>query len=380
MTYRRAKLPLAFYLGTLMTLSGVIASREPPKAGYAIVSARPAPSEVRPLARYYDLKADTPAAHAATIARLPGGAMVAFWFAGTREGAGDVRIFGSRFEDGRWAVPEPVLDVARVMAGEWRFVRKLGNPVAYVDSSGLLHLFFVSVSLGGWATSNLNEITSADGGVTWDRPRVLPTSPFANLSTLARTSALPRADGGFDLPVYHEGARKFPELLRFAARRSNHDFVKIRMGPGTDLLQPAVAPLSALTAVALLRDAGPDRRLKTTFTRDGGLTWSTPAATDQANPDSSVAVARLSDGTLLMAYNPRIDGRSELALASSRDGLHWDRLRTVELESGGEFSYPALFADDDNDLHLVYTWKRKHIRHLHFNRQWLVPDPAGDRQ
>jgi predicted neuraminidase len=325
------------------------------------------------------LKADTPAAHAATITRLPDRSVAAFWFAGSREGAGDVQIFGARLESGNWTAPEPALSVARAMGDEWRFVRKLGNPVAHVEASGQLHLFFVSVSLGGWATSNLNQISSSDGGRTWNRARVLATSPFANLSTLARTNAVPRSDGGFDLPVYHEGARKFPELLRFSAQRSNHDYVKVRMGSGHDLLQPAVAPLNERTAVALLRDAGPDRRLKAIQTTDGGATWTAPIATDQINPDASIAVSRLSDGTLLMAYNPRNDGRSELALAVSVDGLRWTKRRTVEFEPGGEFSYPSLLADDDNDLHLVYTLKRKHIRHLHFNRAWLMAAGEGER-
>lgn len=376
----RFPLRLSFFLGGLAMTLGAIATRHEPKAGYAVPLVRAAESDTQPMSARSDLKADTSAAHAATIVRLPDRSVAAFWFAGSREGAGDVRIFTARSASGRWGTPEPVLDVARVMSDEWRFVRKLGNPVAYVDPSGLLHLFFVSVSLGGWATSNLNQVTSPDGGRSWGRARVLATSPFANLSTLARTAPLARSDGGFDIPVYHEGARKFPELLRFSARRSNHDYSKIRMGPGRDLLQPAVVSLNERAAVGLLRDAGNARQLKAVQTQDGGSTWSSPIPTDQHNPDSSMAVSRLSDGLLLMAYNPRKDGRSELAVAVSRDGLRWTRQRTVEFEPGGEFSYPALLTDDENEMHLVYTWNRKHIRHLQFNRAWLFAGEKDVRQ
>jgi predicted neuraminidase len=370
----------ALFFVSLLALLVAIAVRPEAQSGYVVPGGRAAPLDARPFSALSELKADTAAAHAATIVRLPDRNVAAFWFAGSREGAGDVKIFTARTEFGRWTAPEPVLDVARVMADEWRFVRKLGNPVAYVDPSGLLHLFFVSVSLGGWATSNLNQMTSPDGGRNWNRARILVTSPFANLSTLARTTALARTDGGFDLPVYHEGARKFPELLRFSMQRSNHDFRKIRMGPGNRLLQPALAPLDEMAAVALLRDAGSDRVLKAIQTRDGGATWSSPIATDQHNPDSSVAVARLSNGMLLMAYNPRRDGRSELSLAVSSDGLRWTPKRTIEFEPGGEFSYPTLLVDDDDDLHLVYTWNRKHIRHLRFNLAWLSSKEAGVHQ
>jgi predicted neuraminidase len=372
----RLPLRFAFFLGGLVMTLAAIATKHDTASGYAVPVVRNEVSDARPMSQFIDLRADTPAAHAGTIVRLSDRNVAAFWFAGSREGAGDVRIFTARTESGRWSTPEPALDVARVMSDEWRFVRKLGNPVAYVDPSGLLHLFFVSVSLGGWATSNLNQVTSPDGGRSWGRARVLAASPFANLSTLARTGPLPRSDGGFDLPVYHEGARKFPELLRFSAQRSNHDYLKIRMGPGRDLLQPAIVAFNEWAAVGLLRDAGGDRQLKAIQTQDGGSTWSSPIPTDQHNPDSSIAVSRLSDGLLLMAYNPRKDGRSELALAVSRDGLRWTRLRSVEFEQGGEFSYPALLADDENEMHLVYTWNRKHIRHLKFNRAWLF---AGEK-
>ena len=370
-------LRLGLFLGCLAASVLAVSLREAPQAGFAIPRSAAAPPDAIPVAVRSNLKADVPAAHAATVARLPDRTLVAFWFAGSREGAGDVRIFGSRLESDRWSPPEPVISVERVMADEWRFVRKLGNPVAYVDSSGLLHLFFVSVSLGGWATSNLNQITSVDGGRQWGRARQLTTSPFANLSTLARSTPVPRLDGGFDLPIYHEGARKFPELLRFDATRSNHDFRKLRIGTAFGYLQPALVATGDRTALALLRDAGSERRLRASLTDDGGVTWTPPLATDQANPDSSVAVSRLSDGSLLLAYNPRTDGRTELSLAVSTDGRSWTKARVVELEAGGEFSYPSLLTDDDNDMHLVYTWQRKHIRHLRFNRAWLTAQEGG---
>jgi alpha-L-fucosidase len=62
-----------------------------------------------------------------------------------------------------------------------------------------------------------------------------------------------------------------------------------------------------------------------------------------------------------------------LALATSADGLRWHRRRVVEFEAGGEFSYPALLVAGDDEIHLSYTWQRKHIRHLRFNRGWLEP-------
>lgn len=363
------------FVVALATTTVIAGLRTPPGGEFETASAgsaaRGAPS---PIAVRSDLRAGTPAAHASTLAQLPTGDVFAYWFAGSREGAGDVRIVGARWRNGRWSDAEPVLSVRDVMAAEWRFVRKLGNPAAVVDGAGRLHLFFVSVSIGGWATSNLNQTTSEDGGRTWGRARMLVTSPFLNLSTLARTAAVARRDGGFDLPVYHEGARKFPELLRFDA--AGRHVQKIRLTAAGGLIQPAIVALDARRAVALLRDAGPERSLRALTSADGGRTWSAPVRTGQFNPDASVAVSRLGEGEFLMAYNPRPDGRSELALATSTDGITWRKRRVVEFEPGGEFSYPALLAAGNGEFHLSYTWQRKHIRHLHFNRAWLEQDGA----
>ena len=370
-----SRLRTVLFLAVLAVCCAVLGTRTPIAPDYLVVRP-PAGSGSAPSAIRAELRAGTPAAHAATLALLPDGEIVAYWFAGTREGAQDVKIFGSRWRDGRWSDPEETLTIESVMRDEWRFVRKLGNPVSVVDARGRLHLFFVSVSVGGWATSNLNQVTSEDGGRNWGRARVLVTSPFLNLSTLARTTAVQRVDGGFDLPVYHEGARKYPEFLRFDA--SGHNFQKHRVTAAPGFLQPAMVALGSREAIALLRDGSPDKRLRLIRSVDSGTTWSSPEDAGLPNPDAAVAVASLSDGSLLLAYNPRSDGRSELALAVSSNGRIWTRKRTVEMEAGGEFSYPTLLVRSDDEIHLVYTWQRKHIRHLKFNRAWLMAGAPGE--
>lgn len=371
MNYR----PILF-VSALAGLLALIASRPAPVTDYRLNPAIPPVNAAAPAGQPVrsELQAGTAAAHSANLVRLPGGDVLAFWFAGSREGAGDVRIFGARLHNGAWSSPRPVMSIGQAMAGEWRFVRKLGNPVAVVDGGGRLHLFFVSVSLGGWATSQLNQMTSTDGGLSWSAPRLLVTSPFMNMSTLARTPAVLRSDGGFDLPVYHEGARKFPELLRFDAEGRN--FRKVRMATRGALIQPAMVAIDGRNAIALLRDASPQRRLRALRSNDGGENWGELIDTDQINPDSAVALARLADGTLLLAFNPRNEGRRELALATSRDGIRWHKKRVIEDEAGGEFSYPTLLVAGDDDIHLVYTWQRKHIRHWRFTRSWLEQGDA----
>ena len=317
----------------------------------------------------HELKTDALSAHAATIAISPQGAAHAFWFAGTREGAGDVQIYSAQRSNGLWSIPEPVRSVKQTIRDQWRFVRKVGNPVAHFDAQGRLHLFFVSVSLGGWATSHINHTYSDDDGKNWSRSRILHLSPFLNISTLARAVPVEFADGSLGLPAYHESARKFPELLRIT--RDGNVLGKTRMSAQGGLLQPTLATQSEQEAIALLRDGGPLRKIHLQRTLDGGAHWSKAIPLDVANPNASIAVARLKDGQFLLAYNPRIDDRSELALAISSDGTTWQKVKVIESAAGGEFSYPTLASDRTGTLHLVYTWQRKHIRHVMFNRAWL---------
>jgi predicted neuraminidase len=37
-----------------------------------------------------------------------------------------------------------------------------------------------------------------------------------------------------------------------------------------------------------------------------------------------------------------------------------------------EFSYPYLISANGTDVHLVYTWDRKKIRHIYFSSAWLA--------
>ena len=84
-----------------------------------------------------------------------------------------------------------------------------------------------------------------------------------------------------------------------------------------------------------------------------------------------------SDGRLLLAFNDSAAGRENLRLAVSEDeGRSWRRAATLAEESGAEFSYPYLLQTRDGTVHLVYTWKRKGIKHVAFNAAWLNTRPA----
>jgi len=317
--------------------------------------------------------------HSATAIEIPDGRLRAFWYGGTREGAADVAIYTSLSSPrGETWEPERAL-VSREFAQRHlqRYVRKLGNPVVGRDPAGRIWLFFVSVSVGGWAGSAINAMVSTDEGETWTPPRRLISSPFLNISTLVKGPLLQLSDGTIALPVYHEMLGKFGELLRVDAEA--RVIGKTRLSWGKSSLQPVIVPRSETEAVAFMRYAGdPPARILVTRTRDAGAHWSEAVKTALPNPNSAVASVLLAGGPLLLAFNDAEEDRESLSLALSSDfGNSWRVARSLEGRSllpGApvpEYSYPWIMQDRAGDVHVLYTWGRSHIKHVVFNRAWL---------
>lgn len=104
------------------------------------------------------------------------------------------------------------------------------------------------------------------------------------------------------------------------------------------------------------------------ISRDGGLTWSQLEPIDVPNYDSKVSVVRYGPEHLLMAYNSAPE-RFPLAFAASSDrGATWQTCGEVD-PGPGEMSYPTLYFDQSQRLHLSYTWKR---REIHYKEYALV--------
>ena len=126
----------------------------------------------------------TPAAHASSLLPMPPGhasSLVAFWFAGTRESAADVQIAASALDrrTQQWSPARFVVNADAVGRQLGLGVRRLGNPVAWLDARGRIHLFVVVTGLGGWAARRILHLQQIGGGNTFDQlqfepVRVLP--------------------------------------------------------------------------------------------------------------------------------------------------------------------------------------------------------------
>lgn len=317
----------------------------------------------------------TASAHSSVTCLLPDGRLMAVWFGGTREGAADVALFTATFDAaaGTWSPPARIMDREQAQRDLGRPIRKVGNAVIFPDRDGTLWLVYVTVTFGGWSGSALNVASSRDLGRTWSASRRLTVNPFFNLSSLVRNKPVYADDGRIGLPVYHELATTYAQMLWLTpgpeGRVANFSARSLLGQRG--VIQPAVVP-TATGAVMALRDHGPQRLLRIARSDDRGWNWSAPAAGELPNPDAATDMIRLRDGRLLLAYNHASAGRANLRLATSRDdGRTWSPGPMVEDAAGLEFSYPSLSEDARGRVHLTYTWKRERIKHVEFNAAWL---------
>jgi predicted neuraminidase len=356
------------------------------------------------------------ATHAASLIELNDGRIRAFWFAGSSEGAQDVEIRTAVFDGQQWSAEQSVINREQTQQALSRYVKKLGNPVSARAADGSLWLYYVTVSLGGWAGSSITAMNSHDEGATWSAPRRLITSPFTNISTLIKSTPFAYSDGTIGLPIYHEFLGKFGELLHLS--QSGEVLDMQRLSSGKLGIQPIVLVQSDKQATVLMRHvSAPPKRVIAIQTDDAGQHWSAPSKTTLANPDAAIAGVSLPDGKFLVALNNLETGRNALSLLVSADrGVTWQSIYQLEdqqknafvspdsfaqtnqqlakqtettiADANGyaqsaqrnkcvaqqcdfEFSYPYLIQTRSGDFHLVYTWNRSFIKHVQFSRAWL---------
>lgn len=331
------------------------------------------------------MPANTPAAHASSLLAMPTGhpsALLAFWFAGARESAADVQIAASSFDRARqqWSAARFVVN-RQALAAQLGFgVRRLGNPVAWRDGQGRIHLFVVATGLGGWAAARVVQLRQRDTGpdfaaLSFEAVRVLPLSWLWNTSFLVRTAPMALADGGMVLPVHFELGLKYPVALRFDASGELRGMVRI--SARTHLLQPTLLMTSPSHWLALMRDQSGVGRVGVAQTRDGGQHWSDQPDLALHNPDSSVAGLALAPGQLLLAHNSSPHARTVLDLSRSTEGRDFSLVQTLAQTSAQgpgapEYSYPALAWVDDS-LWVSYTDRRQQIAWQRF--AWSKPAP-----
>ncbi len=352
-----------------------------------------------------------PQCHAATMVETREGDLVAAYFGGTHERHPDVCIWVSRKPKGsdRWS--EPILagdgvfmpgtpDALLAGVNDSTTLASVGpvksqftapdsllrrkacwNPVMFEMPSGELWLFYkVGLKVSDW-TGWL--VKSQDGGKTWGPREALPQGfigPVKNKPEIVDgrlVCASSTESGGWKLHF---------EVLDLATDRweyigpipADSTYVTedlladgITPRPGAKLrpigcIQPSILRHADGRLQVLMRTR--NARLATSWSHDGGRTWSRVTLTDIPNNQSGTDAVTLADGSHLLIYNPvstmpatKKAPRTPLCVARSTDGLEWTPIVTLEDSPISQYSYPAIIQGSDGDIHCIYTWRRERI-------------------
>ena len=313
--------------------------------------------------------------HASTFLPLNDGGYLAAWFEGSKEGAGDVSIKGSRRRNGAW---EPVRVLAKVNpeSPHW-------NPVLRRADDGRIELFFkVGRNCADWRTY-VQE--SRDEGTSWTVARELVAGEVHGDRGPVRNKCLRLADGRWLAPASREIGRwrAFVDISDDDGRtwRASPEFAPpAGEGKGPGVIQPTLWQ-DADGVHALMR--ANDGWIWRTDSADRGETWREPYRSPLRNINSGIDCVRASNGRLYLALNGadpsggkkgKWGTRNHLEVRESDDGgLTWKTCRVLADDGvrqpdgrATEFSYPAIREPRPGVLAVTFTWNRRQIRFTEF--------------
>ncbi len=331
--------------------------------------------------------------HAATIAETPEGLICAF-FGGTKERHPNVCIYVSRKPNGsdEWTAPEKVADgILANDPGKWsdediqacaKSAEKYGvstvtrgaldpqkvswpcwNPVLYQVPGGELLLFY---KMGPSPSQWLGRMKrSTDNGLTWSKAEALPDGilgPVKNKPV--------EVDGQLVCPSSKEGDgwRLFLDIT------PDYGKTWTQIGPLNEkapwlAIQPSILFHKNGDLQMLFRTR--NRRVGSTWSHDGGKTWTPIDSTSLPQNNSGTDAVTLKDGRQLIVYNHALDRngqpkgpRTPLNVSLSKDGQKWFASLVLEDSPISQYSYPAVIQSSDGYVHIVYTWRRQRIKYV----------------
>ncbi|CAF3920212.1 unnamed protein product [Adineta steineri] len=258
------------------------------------------------------------------------------------------------------------------------------NPVLYWNNqTQMLHLYHSSqLGNAGETNSEIWHLQSKDQGITWSTPESFYTLPGA----FDRNRIIPTLNNdGLILPCYNSSPGvDYSFILRSSSNTT--EWIRTDIEKSDYLIQPTIVRLNNSSHLrAFFRDEN-NVAIYYSDSNDDGLTWSKPIPTSLPNDNSGIQAYTLRNGGIIMAFNNLTAGkpRSPLTVALSYDGgMSWPYQRNIQVHDDdnstiiGDYSYPSLLqtswsGSDDNDIHLVYTYKSKIvIKYVRFNEKWV---------
>src|SRR4051794_30062013 len=349
--------------------------------------------------------------HASSIVERSNGDLLASWYRGTGERqADDVAVYGARKEKG-----EAKWSDAFLMADTPGFPDC--NTAMMIDRRNRLWLFWPTIIANTWESCLTNYRSSTDfagpGPPKWDKNGIILLKPtdfdkdveaalnellknfksvvnddwlketpfdrkkirnklFQRIGWQPRCKPTVLPSGRILLPLYSD---TFSLSIMAISDDDGETWFASKPLLGFGAIQPTVLRRDNGELVAFMRENGLLQHIRTSTSKDEGLTWGPVTATEMPNPGSGLDGVRLANGHWLLVYNDTTHGRNSLLVSISTDeGTTWKWSRHLEKESSGSFHYPSVIQARDGNIHAVYSYfvkGGKSMKHAVFNEAWV---------
>jgi len=298
--------------------------------------------------------------HASTIVETKTGKLLLACFGGSQEGNRDVVIWqGVIGADGKVT---PKVAANGIVNDTLRYA--CWNPVLLKKTDGQLVLFYkVGPNPREWWGMYK---TSDDGGATWSTPFRLPEGILGQIKNKAvqLKNGIILCPSSVELPNGHWKVL----IEQTDATLKKWKSIPVDTGSKSDVIQPSILFYGGEKLQILCRSK--QGNVVQAWSENNGSSWSALSKTALLNPNSGIDAVTLKNGKQLIVYNPDVpgkdwwNGRANLRVAMSADGVHWEDVMELEHGTKEEYSYPAITQTSDGLVHITYTYDRKNIKYV----------------
>lgn len=278
-----------------------------------------------------------------------------------------------------------------------------GNPVLFEPSAGLLWLFYTSQAAdAGQSNAQILNRTSHDNGKSWSGATVM----FAKPGSFDR-QRLVVSDSGWLFPIYYTPEHSADHYSSVQISKDEGlNWNECVVPDSNGLVQPDLVEVSPRHFMLFFRSRYADW-IYASHSQDG-CSWAKPQPTQLPNNNSSIQVAHLRNGHLVMAFNniqatttrgkPTDYARFPMSVALSIDGGQtWPWVRDVDIGQDVpqekvpitmagihvsdekkeffwhliDYSYPSIIETSDRIIHMSYTFRRRTIKYASFRESWI---------
>jgi predicted neuraminidase len=301
--------------------------------------------------------------HAATLVELEPNKILAAWFGGKYEGAKDVGIYFSNYENKKWTVPKNFVQPLK----KERDTLPCWNPVLFKSKSENLYLFYkIGKNPREWFGA---MIISNDNGITWSAPKYLPDGILGPIKNKAiETTSGVILCGSSTESIGDNKWRVHVE--KYTEATDSWEKIPIDNKKEFEIIQPTFLVHSPNEIQMLSRSK--HNKIISSWSEDNGQNWKDTDSIHVVNSNSGIDALTISKKSFLLVNNPLkqgedwFNGRNVLDVEYSKDGINWKKIFDLENQKEGEFSYPAIIQTLDNKIHVLYTYNRKYIKHVVF--------------